>query len=258
MKIRAGSWLVAAVAVVATTNGAEAQRRGDAYAYRERVPTVLVGFHLLGADPVGEFAEVVDQGFGLALEGSFPLVGDGALRLRTDGGFIIYGHERKNVCFPVPVGCRIGLDLTTSNTIFFLGAGPEIAVPYGPLRPYVNATAGFSYFATISSLSGDDEWDDWGDTRNFSDFVGSVKLGGGIRALLRDGRKPIHLDLGVQYHRNGVTEYLREGDIVDEPDGSITLYPNRSEANLVTYRIGLSFGIPVGGNDDGWDRRRRR
>ena len=56
---------------------------------------------------------------------------------------------------------------------------------------------------------------------------------------------PILLDLGATYHRNGEVTYLRKGSIVDHPDGSITVTPIRSEANFITYRIGVSIGIPT-------------
>ncbi len=72
------------------------------------------------------------------------------------------------------------------------------------------------------------------------------------------GRTPVALDLGARYHRNGVMEYLTEGDIEDNPDGSITLYPNRSEANYIAYRLGISIGIPRGGEDDGLGNGRNR
>ena len=37
--------------------------------------------------------------------------------------------------------------------------------------------------------------------------------------------------------------YDAEGDILDHPDGSITLFPNRSEADLMTFRFGVSVGF---------------
>jgi hypothetical protein len=47
----------------------------------------------------------------------------------------------------------------------------------------------------------------------------------------------------VEYHGNGIAEYLREGDIVDFDDGSIQIFPNRTEANLLEFRVGVTFGI---------------
>jgi hypothetical protein len=53
------------------------------------------------------------------------------------------------------------------------------------------------------------------------------------------------LDLGATFHRNGEATYLRKGSIRDLPDGSVVISPIRSEANFVTYRIGISIGVPA-------------
>jgi hypothetical protein len=47
----------------------------------------------------------------------------------------------------------------------------------------------------------------------------------------------------VERHENGVADFLTEGDIIDHPDGSITMYPNRSEADFVAFRFGMTFGL---------------
>jgi hypothetical protein len=78
-------------------------------------------------------------------------------------------------------------------------------------------------------------------------MVLALRAGGGLRFRF-GGPGSLAMDVGAEYHRNGVTEYLVEGDIVDNPDGSVTLYPNRSEANLLSFRIGVS--IPFGGGRD--------
>ena len=51
---------------------------------------------------------------------------------------------------------------------------------------------------------------------------------------------------GIEIFRGlirGSGEYLREGGIVDNPDGSITLNPIHSEANVVLIQIGVRAGI---------------
>ena len=63
----------------------------------------------------------------------------------------------------------------------------------------------------------------------------------GVR-LSNDGR-PVFLDVGADYHHNGTATYLREGDIVDQPDGSVVIYPRRTDANLWSFRVGVSVGI---------------
>ena len=102
---------------------------------------------------------------------------------------------------------------------------------------------GFSYFFTSSSLEGDQRYEDIATTTNFSDGSFALTLGGGLRFRLRGGEKPILLDLGVEYHDNGVVEFLTEGGIVDRPDGSIVLFPHRSEADLLVFGISVSFGL---------------
>lgn len=219
--------------------GAEAQQRGE--------PQGGWGLSFVAAEPVGELALFFDRGFGAQIDGAWPMSSDGRVRLRGDIGFLIYGHEQMQYCYSVPIGCRIEADLVTTNDIFYAGVGPELAFPAGPLEPYAYATAGLSYFATISSLG--DEWGyaDWAETTNYSDLVIAWKLGGGMRLRVSRGSRPVALDFGVERHRNGIADFLTEGDIVDNPDGSLTLYPNRSEANLTTFRFGVSIGF-------GWSR----
>jgi hypothetical protein len=254
---------IAALGLLAAPASAQWDRHDDRDDREWRQgPSAWLNIAFLGADPVGEFDRNVDDGFGLGLASRFPVSGAGPLALRLDGGFMVYGHERRDLCFPVPVGCRIGVDLNTYNTIAFLGVGPELAGP-GPVSPYVNGTFGLTWFYTNSSLSGDDDWDQDFNTVNYSDWVTAVRVGGGVRFKIAGTPwRPVQLDVGAQYHRNGVADYLREGDIVDLPDGSIELYPNRSETNMVVFNVGVA--IPLGGGDryddrrDDRDRRRRR
>jgi hypothetical protein len=174
----------------------------------------------------------------------------GAFALRADGGFIVYGSETRRVCFSETVGCRILLDLTTTNSIGYLNIGPQLMLPDGPVRPYVNAAIGGSYFGTSSSVDGVDGNDDaFANTTNFDDITLAWTGGGGLLISLSRGRTPVLLDLGVRYHGNGEVEYLKEGDIQDNPDGTITITPTRSEANLLTFQIGVSIGARAGGND---------
>lgn len=245
-------WTGVAVATALMAGSAEAQRRPhghdrDDYDRQDygRGPGGYIGFGIIGADPIGELGYHIDQGVGAQFEGAFPIEPTGHLRLRADFGFVVYGHERQYLCFSTPIGCRIGLDLTTTNSILFGGLGPEFVLAHGPVEPYVNASFGFAWFGTTSSLSGDADYyyDEFASSTNYSDGMFAWRVGGGMRLRVRGGRKPIHLDFGVERHENGVADFLTEGDIVDHPDGSITIYPRRSEADLLTYRLGVSFGV---------------
>lgn len=231
---------LAVASTMATAGGVAGQERSE--------PRGAWGLSFVTGQPVGELALFFDHGFGAQLDGTWPMSSDERLRLRADFGALVYGYERLRYCYSVPIGCRIEADLTTMNNIVYGGIGPELALRLGALEPYVYGTTGLSYFTTVSSLG--DEWGraDWAETTNFSDLVVAWKLGGGMRLRVNRGYRPVSLDFGVERHRNGVADFLTEGDIVDNPDGSITLYPNRSEANLTTFRFGISFGF--GGEHD--------
>lgn len=56
-------------------------------------------------------------------------------------------------------------------------------------------------------------------------------------------RHPVSFDLSAQATYNGEAVYLRHGGIVDNPDGTLTLSPIRSEANLLTFRAGVAIGL---------------
>jgi opacity protein-like surface antigen len=212
-------------------------------------PRGHVGISFLAAEPLGEFKDFVSSAFGAGFSGRVALDPAGVLSLRADLGFLIYGHESKRVCIG-GVGCRVEARLDTSNNIFYGGIGPELALPLGWVRPYANASLGFGYFNTSSSLKSTWGGDEILSTENFGDGSFSWGAGGGLEIPLSRGRTPVALDLGVRYHRNGTMEYLRKGDIVDHPDGSITLFPIRSEADFLSYRLGVSIGIPSGGGED--------
>lgn len=209
-------------------------------------PEAGLGMSFLVGNPTGDFSRFVDVGYGAEFFGRFPLEPQGLVSLRGDLGFLIYGYESSRVCFD-GIGCRIQGRLQTTNGIFFGGIGPELALPLGWMRPYVNAILGFGYFSTTSSVESLWGYESELVTENLGDGTFSWALGGGVEMNIKGGRTPIDLNLGVRYHENGVVTYLREGDILDHPDGSVTLFPIVSEANLMSFRIGLTVRIPRGG-----------
>lgn len=205
---------------------------------------VEVGGGLLGAVSTGEFADFVDGGFGFGGSAHYRLVPSGVAGLGVIGGFIIYGSERNRVCLSPTVTCRIEVDVTTTNSIAFIGFGPRLALPDGRVRPYLDGFGGVAYFSTSSSVSGTRSQDgDFASTRNFSDATFAWGGGGGLQVLVSGGATPVALDVAVRYHDNGTAEYLREGDIEDLPNGEIVLHPTRSDTNFVTIMLGVSVGL---------------
>lgn len=205
-------------------------------------PVVYGGVQGVYARPTGEFRDYVRHGGGLNVNVLWTPARNGPLGLRADGGFVVYGSERHRVCFSGTVGCRVQLDLTTTNSIAYLNAGPQVMVPSGPVRPYANAAIGLSYFATTSQLQGSRDSEAFASSTNFDDFTFAWLAGGGVLVPLSSGRNVVMLDLGARYNNNGEVEYLTKGDIVDNPDGSISFTPTRSQANLWTFQVGISVG----------------
>lgn len=239
-----------AVALVAFATGSAAvtplaaqltpTRRGDA-----SLPRAYGDINFIVAQPVGALNTYISEGYGVNGGFVWNFDRDRVFGIRVEGGFLQYDSEQRQLCFPGT--CRVGLDLNTTNGIIFGGIGPQISVPAGPVRPYLNATAGFSYFHTESSVSGRNDYDeDYFNTTNHDDGVFALTGGGGFLIPLSMRRTPVLLDIGATYHRNGEASYLRRGSITDNPDGSITIRPIRSEANFITYRLGISIGVRTG------------
>ena len=208
-----------------------------------RAPRGYLDFTLVGAQPTGDFGLIVERGWGFELGGRYELDPVGLFSLRGSIGFINYGNETLQFCSVY--SCRVGVDLDTQNNILFLGIGPELAMQVGRLRPYGRVSLGLAYFVTTSGLSGSDDWAGYtyANTTNLDDVVFQKRIGTGLGVRLSNGRHPTWLDLGADYHRNGTATYLREGDIVDQPDGSVVIYPRRTDANLWSFRVGVSVGI---------------
>jgi hypothetical protein len=201
---------------------------------------VFAGVGGLVAAPQGEFDRYVGVGYGLDGGLLVKLAPGGVLALRVDGGFVQYGHERKRSCL---VDCRIAVDVNTSNDIFVFGIGPQLMLPDGRVRPYLTATAGVAYFLTHSSLSEANDGGGFANTNNFDDATFAWTAGGGLYVPVRRGFRPISIEAGVRYHANGEARYLREGSIVDNPDGSISFTPIRSQTNLLLFHLGVTFGL---------------
>jgi hypothetical protein len=214
-------------------------------ATRDGEPRFMGGVTLTIAQPTGQFSQYVDDGVGVGVHGLARLGASGAFALRVDGNFVQYGSETKRVTLSPTVGGRIKVDLKTSNNIAWFGAGPQLMVPRGPVRPYVNGAVGFSYFATQSSLEGVDDTEnrDLFRNTNMDDFTFSYGGGAGLLVPVSHGKRTlVFLDVGAQFHNNGRASYLREGGIEDLPNGDIRLHPINSTANLWTYHVGVSIG----------------
>lgn len=232
-----GSALLALVVLLVAPTAAHTQdpRRDE----RDREPSRLEGsIALLNTQPLGELA--TGPGFGLALGGAYILDRTRIFRIHGEFRAAIYDHERQQVCFSSTVGCRVRLDLTTDYSIVYAGLGPQVALPIGPTRLVLDATLGWGGIMATSSLSGvDDDGESIGDTTNYEDHTLAWSTGAELRIPITH---QIALSLGAAYQRNGTMSYVREGGIIDNPDGSLSFEPFHTEANLVAIMVGVAVG----------------
>ncbi|HEX8904538.1 MAG TPA: hypothetical protein VF771_06835 [Longimicrobiaceae bacterium] len=246
--MRSRTLLFVAAAAALVTHPLAAQddcdcRDRDRDYYDAGLPRSYLGGELTLAQPQGEFSSYIDKGWGGGIHYLLRLDPAGWLGLRADASLVNYGHERQRVILSPTIGGRVSVDLTTDNNIAFVGAGPQIGLPTGAFRPYVNGFVGVSYIFTESSVGGTYSGETFASTNNFDDASFAYGGGGGLYIPVSRRHNPVSIDLGVTYRHNGTAEYLRHGDIVDNPDGSITLYPVRSETNLLNFHVGVSVGV---------------
>ena len=212
-------------------------------ASESRHPFLYLDFAGLASNAVGEFGDLVGAGGGVNLSAKvFPIEDFRNVRLRADLGWVIYGSEKTPICITHP--CRVQGDIETSNNIFYFGLGPEVILVRGRFEPYVYGTLGTSFFTTTSALRGmGDGGEPHFSTPHHTDWTFAWRAGTGIRYNIREY---FSVDFGVEHHGNGVADYLTKGDVTDDSDGKTIINPRRSEANLLTFRLGVSFGLGGG------------
>lgn len=209
----------------------------------------FVGGGLTLAVPRGEFEGFVDEGLGFGGHVAYTFDRAGVAGLRLDASVVTYGSERFRVPLSTTVS-RVRVDVTTRNNILLFGAGPQLALPAGPFRPYVNGQVGLGYFYTESSVRGSSRYffDDFGrdgfaQTTNFDDLSFAYGAGGGLGVALSRGGTPVFLTLDAQYRNHGRTRYLREGGIEEGADGRLFLRPLESDADVLILQLGVTVGL---------------
>lgn len=211
-----------------------------------RPSRAAAGVSFVVAQPIGEFHDNVSSAFGGEGHVVLRRSQHSVLGLRLEGGFLNYGHERKRVPLSSTFGGRIQVDLNTNNNIALIGAGPQLMATGGPVRPYVHGTAGLAYFFTESHVEGANDSYEFAQTTNHDDAAFAYGGGAGVIIPLPVKRTLLSIDLGARYLNSGTVSYLKEGGIRDNADGTITLSPSETKASMITYRLGVSIGLPGG------------
>jgi hypothetical protein len=237
--------LIAAAFTVVTTNAAIAQ----VFPAESRATSSRSGWGLdvalQIAQPVRGFADNVDVAFGVGSSVRHHFSWFRPLGLRGDFAIMNYGNERQRVPLSSSVN-RVTVEMNTSNNILLVGGGPELAVMHGPVRPYIHGFVGYSYFFTESSAGDDDGGGTFARSTNFSDGGLATGGGSGVRLPLRLRATEISIDGGARFMRNGTRTYLRRGDVVDLPDGSLAFTERTTEADFWVYYVGISLDFGRG------------
>lgn len=214
--------------------------------YREvdefpRRPSAMVGINLQLAFPQGEFAEFVNTGYGIGGNLTFLLGQKRQVGVRIFGSWIEYGRSTETLAFPGLPGLFV--DLTTSNSIYSFGVGPEFHLTSGAVRPYLQGAIGLSNFVTSTSAEGTDDVDPFASSTNFNDWTVAYYGGGGVMFQVSHGKNPVFLDGGLRLQSHGRTRYLREGSLETNDDGDIVLDPVESKTDLLVMHLGVQIGI---------------
>lgn len=236
------------VAVATSARGQDSARCNNCLPRHEHTPSEFerrssVSISFIQSRPTGAFQKNIGFGYGGNLGYIFRLDDAGALSLRADGGFSVYGDEHFSAPLSSTVGGRIQVKVSTNNYIVPLSIGPQLTWPRGRVRPYVNAGFGAQFFVTESNVEGsEDDWD-FASTTNHSDWTRSWVAGGGLYIPVYQQKTQVHLDLGVQYYNGGRAKYLRPGSIQDLPDAQIRITPLESETHMLLVRVGVKIGL---------------
>lgn len=122
------------------------------------------------------------------------LDGDGWLRLRVETGVLLHGRES----FSVP---NSDGEMRLTNTMAFVGVGPQIQLPHGPVRPYAHALAGGNYLFTRADNPGPDAGSDPVEITTTYE-TGTWAWGGGAGAYVPVARGVL-IDAGITWREGG-------------------------------------------------------
>lgn len=226
----------------AATQGAPDVYGPEAPPERSRVTGTLT---LLNTQPMGNLS--TGPGIGAGLSAAWALDPAHLFRIRGEFRGALYGSESRRACLSETVGCLIEVDINTSYSTLYLGAGPELALPLGPAELVLDATAGLASFTVSSSVRGISDSESTLDTNNFSDNFFAWSAGGELRIPVA---RQVSVALGAHYQRNGDASYVNEGGITVNPDGSLDIDARTTDANFMAITLGVAFRPFVGWTKD--------
>jgi len=201
------------------------------------------------AQPLGDFGQNVRNGFGIDGMGTLGLDSRGIFSLRAQLGWLQY--SRKTETFWVNSGFgAFELESETKSGVLTLGIGPQLMSPEGMVRPYVAGTVGLARFSTTTAINVPASQSNSGSTEQLdqqtisSDNLLSLTGAAGVAFHLSIfGNSGVLADLGVRYVHNGLARYVSSDGVQYSGTGEPTVTPTTSEADFLTYRLGVVIPI---------------
>jgi hypothetical protein len=196
--------------------------------------------------PQGGFSQNVESvGYGANLFGGIG-IGRTPIVIGVEGGFLIYGYERRSEPFSTTIP-DVRVDVTTSNNIALGHLVLRLQPPTGAVRPFVDGLVGLKYLFTETSIENQRHRSDApiASSTNFDDVAFSYGAGGGLNIRVFSGtmgemRRPgeLSIGLGIRYLFGGEAEYLKKGSIRRE-NGDVSFDVERSQTALLVPHIGV-------------------
>jgi hypothetical protein len=235
----AGLQAIVLAAAIATSSAAQAINGSSSDFLRRSSLSIAV----TQSRPMGPLGDNIGLGYGVSGAYLFSLDPHGILSLRADVAAVQYGNESKRSAFSETVGDRVQVRTRTSNYVFPMTIGPQLAWPSGPVRPYINAGVGAQAFVTESDVEGVDDRFVIARSTNQSDATLVWVAGGGITVPIVRGATRAQLDLSMQYINGGRARYLAPGSIIDLQGGDVRISSLESTTRLVMLRVGARIGL---------------
>jgi opacity protein-like surface antigen len=235
----AGFQAIALTAIIATSSASQTINGSSSDFLRRS----SVSIALTQSRPIGGLGDNIGLGYGVSGAYLFSLDPQGILSVRAEVAGLQYGNESKRSAFSETVGDRVQVRTRTSNYIFPVTIGPQLAWPTGPVRPYVNAGVGAQAFVTESDVEGVDDLFIIARSTNQSDVTLAWVAGGGITIPIVRGATRAQLDLSMQYINGGRARYLAPGSIIDLQGGEVRVSSLESTTHLVMLRVGARIGL---------------
>ena len=215
------------------------------------------GINFIFGVPQGEFRDNVDR-FGYGIGGHLAYEPNDVFAIGGALGILSYGNQTRQEPFSYTIP-DVTVDVTTSNNFLFGHIIAQIGAPMGYVKPYIEGHFGFNYLWTDTKIESNESSDSDGEiatSTNFEDFTFAYGTGGGLMVNLCENKyskkllhhnknnrelDKVYIDIKTIYTFGGTAEYLKEGSIHRDGNGTVEYDISKSKTDLLTVQVGVGF-----------------